>query len=373
MGAVQIAILAMALLSVGLSGYALWRDETLDWTFAVPQPPAVVGEPVFETVFDYRVQEGVAHSPAIVTHGRETSILWFEGSSEAQPDVEIRRSILTAGDAGWTAGPPEPYITSSALGRAFDPRQLVVTLGNTIQNEAAPDALYATVVSVGGWAMASVADVRMSPNGPEQARKLHLSPFLNRSFLVKSPMVEYSDGTFALPAYFEMGPTYGALLRLDRNGRVRDQRRMAGAGTKPIQPMIVVLDEGRALAFLRDFDDSGELYVSLTEDGGRSWSTAEPTGIAHPSAPVAALPLSSGGILMAMNGDAKSADLLNLAVSEDEGKSWRIIHTLDRRKGDARYPMLRRLPDGAIMLAYSHSTKRGVRAHVFNEAWVAAQ
>ena len=62
---------------------------------------------------------------------------------------------------------PAPYATRAGLGEAFEPQQLVVTLGNTIQNEAAPDALYATVVSVGGWAMASVADVRMGqPDGP---------------------------------------------------------------------------------------------------------------------------------------------------------------------------------------------------------------
>ena len=373
MGAVQIAIVAMALLSVGLSGYAVWRDVPLDWRFAVPEAPAPRGAPVFETVFDYTADAGVAHSPAITVNGDEVAILWFEGSSEAQPDVEIRRVVLAQEAEGWTPKPPESFITSDALGRAFEPRQLVVTLGNTIQNEAAPDAFYATVVSLGGWAAASVADVRMGADGPVHARKLHLSPFLNRSFLVKSPMVEYADGTFALPAYFEMGPTYGALVRLDDRGRVRDQRRMTGDGIKPIQPMVVVLDERRALAFLRDFDDSGRVYLSRTEDGGRTWSRATPTDLAHPSAPVAALRVADGRILMAMNGAADSADLLHLALSEDEGASWRVIETLDRRKGDARYPMLRRLPDGRIMLVYSHSTKRGLRAHVFNEAWVAAQ
>jgi hypothetical protein len=76
---------------------------------------------------------------------------------------------------------------------------------------------------------------------------------------------------------------------------------------------------------------------------------------------------------MAMNDDAAGADKLRLALSDDEGTSWRAIHTLENDGGDARYPMLRRLADGDIMLAYSHSTKRGIRAFVFNDAWVAAQ
>ena len=263
--------------------------------------------------------------------------------------------------------------TSHALGDGFVPRQLVVTLGNTIENEGAEQSLYATVVSVGGWAMASIADVRMQDGRPVRARKLSLSPFLNRSFLVKSPMVEYADGSFALPAYFEMGSTYGALVRFDAEGRVRDQRRMTGQGIKPIQPMIVPLDASRAVAFLRDFNDSGRLYVSRTEDGGRSWSKAGATDIAHPNAPVAALPVAGGRILMAMNGTGDDANQLHLALSEDEGESWRMIHTLEKTPGEARYPMLRRLPDGDILLAYSQGTKTGLRAVVMNESWVAAQ
>lgn len=374
MGAVHLGILALTLLSLGLSGYAIWRDKGLEWSFAVSTPPAPQGAPRFETVFDYSVDQGVAHAPAIALREGGADIVWFQGSSEAQPDVEIHRARLTrTPDGTWQADAPAAIITSPALADVFTPQQLVVTLGNTIENEAKPDSLYATVVSVGGWAMASVADVTMRDGHPVHARKLNLSPFLNRSFLVKSPMVAYADGSHGLPAYFEMGSTYGALVRFDEKGRVRDQRRMTGDGVKPIQPMVVPLDADRGVAFLRDFNDSGRLYVSRTADGGQSWSRAEATDIAHPNAPVAALPVSGGRLLMALNGDAQSADLLHLAVSEDDGATWRVIQTLDRKPGDARYPMLRRLDDGDILLVYSHGTKTGLRAVVMNEAWVAAQ
>lgn len=254
------------------------------------------------------------------------------------------------------------------------PRQLVVTLGNTVPNEAAADSVYTTVVSVGGWAMASVADVRLGENGGvARARKLNLSPFLNRSHLVKSPMVACADGSHALPAYFEMGAAHGTLVRFDRRGRVRDTRRMIGKGVKAIQPMVVVLDELRAVAFLRDFDPSGTLWTSRTGDGGQSWSRVEPAGIPNPSAPVAALPMGRGRILMAMNDDAGDAGRLRLALSEDEGATWRALRTLEDDGGDARYPMLRLMPGGDILLAYSHGTKRGIRAWRFNAAWVVAQ
>jgi predicted neuraminidase len=218
--------------------------------------------------------------------------------------------------------------------------------------------------------MASIADVQMGDNGPVSARKLNLSPFLNRSHLVKSPMVGYADGSQALPAYFEMGGTHGTLVRFGSEGRVRDTRRIAGPG-KMIQPMIVPLDETRAVAFLRDFDRSDRVWVSRTEDGGQSWSVAEKTDMANPSAPVAAAGLGDGRILMVAN-DVEGAGDLRLLASEDEGESWRLVTVLEPDAAGARYPMLRRVGE-QFLLTYSYDAKRGVRAVAFNAAWVDAQ
>jgi len=374
MGAATLFILVLALISLALSYQALSRDTPLEWRFVVEDLTKSRAKPKFEQVFDYAPTTGQAHSPAILVNEQDFQIVWFEGSAEAQADVDIWGVRAAKKGKGWDLSEPAPVITRDALGKAMEPQQLVVTLGNTVQNEAVPNHAYATVVSLGGWAAASVADVALGENGAvTQARKLNLSPLLNRSHLVKSPMVAYADGTHALPAYFEMGATYGTLVRLGEDGRVRDARRMTGEDVKPIQPMIVPLSAERAVAFLRDFDPSGKLLISRTEDGGQSWSAVESTDVPNPSAPVAALLLSDGRILIAMNDDAARSNSLSLALSDDEGASWSVIHTLEDEGGDARYPMLRRLPDGQIVLTYSHGSKKGVRAFVFNEPWVMAQ
>ena len=75
---------------------------------------------------------------------------------------------------------------------------------------------------------------------------------------------------------------------------------------------------------------------------------------------------------MAANDDAERPELLRLMLSEDEGHSWRILHTFEGAD-DLRYPMLRWLPAGEIVLSYSKGAKKGVVAHVFNMAWVMAQ
>ncbi|WP_166434066.1 exo-alpha-sialidase [Roseovarius spongiae] len=370
----QIAILALAALSVGLGAWTVRRDAPPAWRFAAPVPLVAEGAPAFDTVLDYTAPAGQAHSPGVALGEGGFDILWFEGSQEAQADVDIFAASVTRGDGGWRVGAPRRRVTRAALGAAMEPPQLVVTLGNTIENENASGALYTTAVSVGGWAMASVADVRMGPEGPLGARKLNLSPLLNRSHLVKSPMVEYADGSHALPAYFEMGQMHGVLVRLDARGRVRDAARMDAPGLQPIQPMIVPQDATRAVAFLRDFDAArGRLLISRTTDGGRTWSRVRQTDIPSPSAPVAALSLGGARILAAMNDDPDAPGDLRLSLSEDAGETWRVLHRFRADEGALRYPMLRRLKDDSIVLAYSKGTKRGITAHVFNAAWALQQ
>lgn len=364
MGALQIAICALAALSLCLSAWAIRRDVPLGWQLAPPAPVDLDAAPAFRTVLDYTAPSGQAHSPAVILQEGGYRIAWFEGSEEAKADVDILVSEVVEG----VAQRPERLLTRGALGAALVPRQAVITLGNTIQNDALEDALYATVVSVGGWAMASVADVRMGAAGPVAARKLNLSPLLNRSFLVKSSMLAYADDTPAVPAYFEMGRTYGALVRLDAGGRVRDMIRMPGR-MKAIQPMIVPLDGQNAVAFLRNFQTgSTRLLVSRTTDGGQSWSETRESEIPNLSSPVAALSLGGGRILMAVNNDAANGGILRLALSEDAGETWRSLRTLEDRDV-ARYPMMRALPDGRIVLSYSHGSKGGIRAHEFTAAW----
>lgn len=371
MGLVPLVILGLAALSLCLSVVAFRCNRQLAWRFAMPAPLPVAGPPRFETVFDYRVPEGEAHAPAIVLRAEGFDVFWFQGSKEAAADVDIHGVEIRQDGSGWRASSPGPVLTRPALEAAFEPVQRVVTLGNTIENEGRAGHIYTTPVSAGGWAMASIADVEMGPDGPLRARKLNLSPLLNRSFLVKSPMLAYEGGGPALPAYFEMGWCHGVLVRLDAAGRVRDRRRLHAPGARLIQPMIVPLDARRAVAFLRDLGGSGVLWRSVTEDGGQSWTEPEPTDRANAHAPVAALWLGAGRMAMVANDDPDAPGDLILSLSGDEGRTWRALRRFEG-PGARRYPMLRRVGD-SVALTYSTGTKRGIAVHLFNAAWMAGQ
>ena len=344
------------------------------WEFAQVSTKDTSQEaPQFRLIFDYKSPNGTAHAPAIRRMGDAFSLIWFDGTRESHNDVAIYESTFQFEKDDWVASDPKPLLTKEALASVSSPRQAVLTLGNTIANFEVPDEFFATIVSAGGWAASSIAWVKTEHGTPTFMRKLSLSPFLNRSHLVKSPTVKYQDGTIAIPAYFEMGNAFGELIRLNGNGRVVDKRRIS-QGRFGIQPEIVVLDEQNALALLRNFDDATDrLIASRTSDGGQSWSDAELTNLPNPNSPVSAVPLSTGDILLVFNDSTTDATILRMAISNDDGKNWRRIFTLENGEGAARYPMMRALPNGEIILVYSYGSKRGIKALAFNESWVLSQ
>lgn len=358
----------------------MWAFSVDDLSHINPQGPAK-----FEKVFNYSVNN-VAHSAAILVHPKDDTrafrLMWFQGSQEAGRDIAIFYSDLHLSGNGWQSSKPKPFIYPSKLGKALNPQQVVNTLGNTIQFGNSSDEYLTTIISVGGWAMSSIALLKISDDNStiSQARILPLSPILNRSYLVRSPTIEWQNGDIGLPAYFEMGTFYGALIRISPNGKVKDQRTVSQSALG-IQPTIVVLDKKKAVAFLRNFSDDaqiqGRLLGSWSKDGGQTWSKVKRLSLPNPDSPVAALLLSNGQILLGFNDHEKCTDVFRLALSSDSGQTWQRIATLEehscKSEKSVRYPMLRRLNNGEIALTYSFNKKGGIRAYVFNESWLNQQ
>ncbi len=342
------------------------------WRFEIASPAAGSPVPRFEQIAEFRPETGIAHAPAILGDGAGFSVLWFEGSKEAMPDVVIRSALFGPDTIGVAPSEATTLLTPDALTARTLPVQSVRVLGNTIGKTDPVSGYYGTILSIGGWATAMVADIGPEPESP--VRRLDLSPILGRSHLVRSPALRFADGDTALPVYFEMGNAFAELARIGPDGRVRAKRRIA-SGRHAIQPMIVATDPLNAVALMRNLDDHDRLYASWTRDGGNSWSPPTLLDLPNDDAPVAALPLSDGRLLMAFN-DGSDRNL-SLAVSGDTGRNWDRVTVIEDHgetpESDVRYPALHRLPDGGIVLAYSFGSKHGIRVVRFNEAWLAAQ
>jgi predicted neuraminidase len=347
-----------------MAGFGYIARTAPTWQFAEPLLPDPTLPPSFETVFSYASPEGMAHAPAILPGGPEGefALVWFDGIREGHNDKRILGIQLPGG------GAPQEVLTRHTVSDDMVPAQTVLTLGNTIGN--GKGGLFATTVSLGGWAAASITHLAAEGGQISEGRRLNLSPLLARSHLVKSPVVAMNGAGVLLPAYFEMGSAYGVAARLDGDGRVRGVSDMRGAQAA-IQPMVVTFSDTDAVAILRNFSSGGgPLLASWSEDGGQSWSAPEALDLPNPSAPVAAVRLSDGRALMVFNDALDRSDTLTFAHSGDQGRTWTRGAVLGGDgNGNLRYPMMHVLGDGRIALTYSLADKAGIAAHIFTESW----
>lgn len=348
-----------AIAALGLLGVLLYPDP--EWRFAPPAKAKIGLGKSFETVFEYRSEAGTAHAPAIAKTPRGYEVIWFDGTRESARDVRILSADLPGGEA-------QELFTTQSLSSDFKTPQSVLILGNAI-GDTEPGHYFATVVTLGGWAAASIAHV--SENG---ARKLNLSPVLARSHLVKSPVVPMAGGGVLVPTYFEMSDGYGVAAFLNQDRKVIGQSTMPGTFAG-IQPLILPQSATSAIALLRRFDNQNDrLLQSQTNDGGKTWTPPAPTELPNPNAPVAAVTLENGAILMLYNDQNDRADSLRFALSTDGGTSWSPRRYLETPgKGDVRYPMMEVTPDGRIIATYSTHGKKAIVAHIFTADWAMAK
>ena len=154
--------------------------------------------------------------------------------------------------------------------------------------------------------------------------------------------VQLSDGRLILPVARHQGPgqardTAGVIMCYlsDDNGktwrRSKDSFKGYGPNGQRItvqEPGVVELKSGRLMMFMRT--NAGSQYICYSEDGGETWSKAQPSNLASPLSPASIERIAWTGDLLCVWNDhsgihrypAGRRTPLCLAVSRDEGKTW---------------------------------------------------
>jgi hypothetical protein len=165
---------------------------------------------------------------------------------------------------------------------------------------------------------------------------------------------------------------------------------IVGVGT--IQPTLAQQEDGTLVAYLRDAGTLPKrLQVSRSYDRGKTWTAPVDTDIPNPGAGIEVLTLKNGNWLLIYNDLEERRYRLAVALSDDEGKSWKWKRYLERDESDERlnlgsyhYPSILEARDGTFHASYSYSLPRSqvefdaagkpmVKSikHVhFNEAWI---
>ncbi len=299
---------------------------------------------------------------------------WYGGTREGARDVNIFFATQAPGGDTWTA--ERSIITAQMAVR--DLNRAVRKVGNALilcDASGKLSLLYVTI-TLGGWSGSTLNLTTSADQGKTwtPTRRLTLSPFFNISELVKNGPTPLRAGGWAIPIYHELLGKFPEILWLrESGGDVLAMKSRVLGGRAGFQPAMTSLNANDGLLYLRDTSDHRRISVTRTSDSGRNWSQAQDLDLPNPGSGLDAVRLSDGRLLLAFNDSVQGRANLRLAISADEGRTWKRIATVAEEPGaEFSYPFLMQARDGNIHLAFTWKRKN-IRHIVFNEAWLNAQ
>lgn len=135
---------------------------------------------------------------------------------------------------------------------------------------------------------------------------------------------------------------------------------MGGVG---IQPTIAIQKDGTLVAYLRDNGPPPKrMQRTESADRGLTWSIAKDTDLPNPGAGFDMVTLDNGDWLMVYNDTEEGRYDLTLAISDDEGKTWKWKKPLEHdtrgeKATSSHYPAVIQGKDGRIHTIYSYHHK----------------
>lgn len=342
--------------------------------FVVPAPVVAGGAAPFFASREINPgsPERKAHSATLAELSDGSLVAaWYAGSSEGARDVTIQMATRGA-DGLWS---PARKIFDRE-GVAASMRRHVLSLGNPLlfSGDDGRVGLLFVTIAAGKWSGSSMnlswsLDNGLTWSAPE---KLVLNPLANLAALPRNPPTALLGGGWAVPIYEEFLGRFPEMLWL----RPADTARTAAVsriddGMSVFQPSVVALSGDRALAFCRDDSGAGRVSLSSSADRGRTWTERQSVSLPNVDSGVCALRLPDGGLLCAVNDSTdRKRENLRLALSDDEGATWRFVATLAEERGsDFAYPYMILGRDGRVRMLYSARDTRIIYAE-FNEAWL---
>jgi predicted neuraminidase len=323
---------------------------------AVPQ---ATGEPIYtdEAVFD-AISGRNGHHAATLTAFDDGELLaaWYSYVGPGELDGSaIYTARLPGGATSWE--PPVLHVDQP------------VGLGNPVLYSEGDEVWLFHAVAPCGWSSAHVEVQRSGDRGRSWSPPRTVDGPVGCN--VRYPPLRTAEGEMLLPAYDDL--LQRSLFFASSDGESWSLR--AAVWTEPphqnIQPSVVRLESGRLLAVMRNVGQ-GWLWVTASDDGGRSWAPPRDSGFPNPGSSSELLRLADGNLLLVFNDSHSERRPLSATVSPDEGRSWSASRVLADGDSTYSYPAAIQSPDGLIHVLYSRG-RESIRHAVVNEAWIAGQ
>ncbi len=195
-----------------------------------------------------------------------------------------------------------------------------------------------------------------------------LSPAGKYTGLTNGRSIRLRTGRILLEAW-EGGDAYCCLS--DDDGKTWHDGKRVRPAKGCWEPACIELKDGRVMMLMRTH--MGGQYMSLSADGGETWTKPTSTGLKGTAAPVSISRVPTTGHLLAIwnhNPGAKKRNPLTAAISEDEGKTWARFRNLEDRTDDAwAYPAVTWVKDRALITYFNYKGGLSLKLKALPANW----
>ncbi|MHA1699415.1 MAG: exo-alpha-sialidase [Promethearchaeota archaeon] len=340
-----------------------------------------------------------AHCSTIVAFpDGELVAAWYWALKEADINEEIYITRKIADTNYWHE--PKPWGLKSRF--MFD--------GNPVLWRAPDTGILHIFYNAGwGWSAVFIKHKTSTDRGMTWNSERNVYPLISRG--VKNPPIIIAEGAYILPAYVEFkylravffisknkGKSWKQSTKVDLRKDLIPEGYEDRKGRQVEQPTVIERADGSLLALCRN-DGRPLKYMLKTEsfDGGYTWTPAENYVLPNPAGGFHMIKLQSGNVAIIYNhapapdNDRKWRNPLSVALSEDDGETWKFRRNLlewhpdDDDAGDSHYctfeyPTMVQGPDGRIhaIWSFSHEINENenefrvmdIQYTTFTEEWI---
>ena len=419
------------LIVVGVAAAALVRA-------GIPTVASRAEQPFLTSELVFPLEHWHNHGSAVVElSSGDLLVCWFHGSGErTADDVVVRGARLRKGARAWSA----PFLMADTPGYPdtnstmfVDPRKRLWLLWPTILANEWQTALmkYKIASSFDGrgqprWDVSEVlhvtpgddfarmvdaeidrliasGEVEKAVDGSERGRaylerlRRDAANKLTRRLGWMTRAHPYVlDGTRLIVPLYSDGFNFSLMAITDDWGATwKTSAPLVGLGN--VQPSLARKKDGTLVAYMRDNGPPPKrLMVSRSTDRGETWSRVEDSDRPNPGSGAEVLALKNGHWVLVSNDLERGRFSLAVALSEDEGGSWRWTRHLEldsdttgdaNRRGEYHYPSIVEAGDGTLHVTYSYFAppasvvpdaqgrlpRKAIKHAHFNEAWIKQQ
>ncbi|MGC8737526.1 MAG: sialidase family protein [Candidatus Hydrogenedens sp.] len=334
-----------------------------------PEVVCVNPEISIQKVFGTETPGGKYKHPASITelNNGDLYLAYYCGSGEYDEDTKVFGSRLPKNSNQWQS--PVVIADIPWLGE-----------GNPVVWQGPNDIVWLFyVVRYGTTWCTSRIHYKISKDGANTWSDSAVLAF-DPGMMVRSQPLLLNNGKFILPAYHEKGDnpeftspdTSSVFFIHDLKTRTWTQSNHVHSRIGNLQPSVVALSDTHLLAYCRrggGYDPIPDGFVVRTEsyDGGKTWTDGVDTEFVNPNAAIDLIKLKNGHLLLFFNDNPGDRNPLSVAISMDEGKTWKIKRDLVRGKDSYAYPYAIQLKDGRIALTFTSHERTQINLAIFTE------